>query len=227
MTYAVQDRKTRDENKVGDLVRVPIRRHHGAIFTLHSIVGRSGWIAGGFARWCCSPAESPAPADDVDVFFGDMKDLVAAQARLVSLGCRVTRDVSYFVELDVGTMLYGPKRLQLIKPLVDGRRAWGPTAQDVVRQIDITVCRVVILDPEHALADPSFEEDERDRVVVPVCINDPVAVMVHSLKYVAKGYSMRSPEIVSVFNNWTSQPGDYRLSMTNKGRSVDGYGEPE
>lgn len=248
MTYAVQDRKTRNENvernarRGGDPVKVPVRRGHGIILALNSLIrrepwsvgssafDRGGWIAGGFARWCCSPSDSPAPADDIDVFFADTGALRATQAHLERLGARVTREVSYFVELDTGDLLspLPPKRLQLIKPFVeDGARSWGPTIRDVVRQIDITVCRVAINSVEHALADPAFEDDERDRIVAPVCINDPVAVMVHSLKYVAKGYSMRSPEIVSVFNNWTSQPGDYRLSMTNKGRSVDGYGEPE
>lgn len=266
MPYAVPNRNTDspaasavapDHSNDRGLVRVNVRRGAPVLKALQPVLhGQNGWVAGGFARWCCSPHDAPTPAGDLDVFFGDEASLETVKAKLLKLGAFVTREVSYFVELDVsrvmsfrdGMSVEGMSRVpsvQLIKPFpgrstsepterlrvsdVNCDRSWGPTLGHVVRQIDITVCRVGLCDASVGWADQDFEKDEAERVVRPVCINNPISVMVHAMKYVARGYALRSPEIVGLFEDWSSRSEEYRskrVRPSKTGLGTDGYGEP-
>lgn len=193
------------------LVTVPVRRGMGLVDPLLRIINGKGWIAGGFARWCCSLSPEPAPPTDIDVFFGSYLDVLSTSDRLRELGAKIVKEVPYFVQLDVSDAFpgFGLPAVQLIKPnqRADGTVAWGPTKEDVVRQIDLTVCRVALDGPglSTATADPSFEDDELRKVLRFRRIKFPPAEMRHAFKYAAKGYTLSLTDATELLDDWAGR----------------------
>ena len=190
-----------------ELVKVQVRRGLGLVGPLLRVIEGKGWIAGGFARWCCSPNENPAPAADLDVFFGDEEGYLAVIEALGFMGAHATRTVPYLTQMNVERAFpgVGLPEIQLIRPIVNSERHWGPSKDDVVRQIDITVCRIALdgVGCATATADQRFLADESERKVCFVRINDPVSVIRHAFKYAAKGYRIQDRESMKLLNSWS------------------------
>lgn len=210
-------------------VTVPVRRGMGLVDPLLRIVNGKGWIAGGFARWCCSPSAELAPPADIDVFFATHLDVLNTSDRLLELGAKIVKEVPYFVQLDVSAAFpgFGLPAVQLIKPnqRADGTVAWGPTKEDVVRQIDLTVCRVALDGPglSTATADPSFEDDELRKVLKFRRIKFPPAEMRHAFKYAAKGYTLSLADATELLDDWAKRDPSEREALAHGDDSRGGY----
>ncbi len=190
------------------LVHVPMLRGRGMVSQLLELLDDRGWIAGGFARWCCSPHRDAAQPADLDVFFGTEEGFAGATADLLALGARATDDKPYFTQFDVSDAFAGVglPQIQCIKPFVSGAhsRTWGPGKDDVVRQIDITVCRIALdgLSSTTATADSTFLEDEGEQRIRVRLVNDPMSVSKHIIKYLRRGYTMTPEEMTSIYDKW-------------------------
>lgn len=213
-----------------DLVTVPVRRGMGLVEPLLRVVNGKGWIAGGFARWCCSPSAEIALPVDIDVFFADLSDVNVTVGKLKELGAKVVKEVPYFVQLDVSAAFpgFGLPAVQLVKPNVrpDGTAAWGPTKEDIVRQIDLTVCRVALdgLGRSTATADPLFETDELAKRIRFKCIKFPPAEMRHAFKYAAKGYTLSLTDASELLENWVQRDPEERIALShNSDNDRGGY----
>lgn len=210
------------------LVTVPVLRGMGLVEPLLRIVNGTGWIAGGFARWCCSPSPELAAPADVDVFFAEQCDVDSTTGKLKKLGAKVVKEVPYFVQLDVSAAFpgFGLPAVQLVKPNVrsDGTVAWGPTKEDVVRQIDLTVCRVALDGPglSTATADPLFETDELAKRLRFKCIKFPPAEMRHAFKYAAKGYMLSLTDATELLDDWAKRDPDERTALSQNSDDARG-----
>lgn len=214
------------------VVSVPALRGVEAVAPLLEVIDELGWVAGGFARWCCSPtpdrddASRIAPPGDLDVFFADEDAFWEASKRLVDLGACPTRQASYFLQLSVDAAFpgLGLPEVQLIHPFVDGERRWGPTKEDVVRQIDISVCRIALdgKGKSTATADSNFLEDESRRLIRFSRIDDPPAVFRHAFKYATKGYRVSDGETITLLEAWAKIEPPVREARVANGHR--GYG---
>lgn len=191
-----------------DLVKVQARRGLGLVGPLLQVIDGKGWVAGGFARWCCSPNENPAPTADLDVFFGSDEDYFAVVEALTLMGAHATRTMPYLTQMNVERAFpgVGLPEVQLIKPFIDGVRHWGPAKEDVVRQIDLSVCRIALDGSGYATAtaDQQFLADETDRRVRFVRINYAPAVIRHAFKYAVKGYKITDSESIKLLESWVA-----------------------
>lgn len=196
------------------LVTVPVIRGIGTVGPLLEVIEGKGWIAGGYARWCCSPEpdheqgrHAPvSPPGDLDVFFSDEPAFWETTRTLMDMGALPTRQASYLVQLTLTGVFpgLGLPEVQLVRPVVDGERHWGPTKEDVVRQIDLSVCRIALdgKGTSTATADAHFLEDEGNRRIRFERINDPPAVLRHAFKYAARGYRVTDTDTIALLESW-------------------------
>ncbi len=205
------------------LVTVPMLRGRGVVAPLLELLGGRGWIAGGFARWCCSPNKMTPPPGDLDVFFGDDDSFTRALADAIRLGAVITDEKSYFAQLDVSAAFpgVGLPHVQFIKPFVSGGRTWGPDKEDVVRQIDISVCRIALdgMSATTATADSTFLADESEQRIQIRLVNDPYSVTKHVIKYIRKGYAITPEEMTSIYDKWAEMDEAQRAARRASGHT--------
>lgn len=186
-----------------DWVPVPVRRGIRAIEPILQLCDRYGVaILGGYARYCCSPRDKPAPPGDVDIFpcgEGDGEAIFTGLYRgMLGAGftplCETRFSVT-FATPGTGRML-GVPNVQLIKPQVEGGFATCGSLRSVLGRFDFSVtCVGLGRDRRVGLAHRLFLADEaalRLRVMWPA---DPEASVRRAARYVRRGYGLEMGEL--------------------------------
>lgn len=182
---------------------------------LFEFIGDDAIICGGWARWCASTHKKPKLASDVDVYckseesFNKLRDAFAATGKMpvyAEKPVAITYDKAQ-------TMFPGCPRIQLIKPMVQGRVVTMGTASEILDNFDFSVVRACLLSPKEVLVDEHFAEDEENGVLRINNIHCPISTMYRVIKYIDKGYWIRPMEMVKLFVDWEERPEEYRTQL--------------
>jgi hypothetical protein len=184
------------------LAKIPVLRGFGEISALCSVAAEHGAVvAGGFARFCCSPSLEPGQPNDIDVFPPDAAAAKGVAAAVMERGFRKMHESAFSVSLrhsSPGMLLERPetarwattRTIQVIKPEAIAK-AYGidpSSAGDVIRSFDSPIVRVAILDHETALADERFWKSELSRDAVFEGMRSIGQLACRVVKYRKKGY---------------------------------------
>ncbi|MHA2064654.1 MAG: hypothetical protein ACXABY_09800 [Candidatus Thorarchaeota archaeon] len=167
-----------------------------------------GAICGGFARYCASPCEEPAPTADIDIYYFTVKEGVALGKVLRELGYKegkaksVVRPFYWGEEDDEDFNL--PIHLIPANSLqpVDGRKP--ASKEEVLTSYDFTVVQAALDGPYSAIVSKEFMDHEKRKVlyfntidIVRKARQRPNATAVRIYKYVDRGYAIGDPQLVN------------------------------
>jgi len=214
------------------LVQGKIRREKSTVRHIFNLLdGADCFIAGGFARYVCSPCPAPVLPGDIDLYCASESAFSQAQESLLRARLTQTHDTPFSVSFrDARSRLFRRFDLviQLVKPIKLGEIALFGGIESVAEGFDLSVLCVAIIDATTALQHPSFEEDEYHRRIVLLSIPCPYAAIYRISKYMAKGYRLPAVELTKLFATWDLKPDEYKTSvcalLEQHGMSA-GYGE--
>jgi hypothetical protein len=170
------------------------------------------YIAGGFARYCCSPLENPSKYKDIDIWMieDDLTKRNKLIRRLEETGFVKIRESVYAVELSDNTDI-----VQVINPRIDAMGDFQTFGEPeiVCTYFDFTITQCALTSEFFGIASKSFETDEFKKNLVIKCIRDPMSTMTRVLKYVKKGYFIDTDNLHKIFLSFNKQPGDYKLTL--------------
>lgn len=190
---------------------IPVRRGSVEMDPLLELCRMHGArVMGGFARFMCSPNETPARPSDVDVFpIGTMAECNAAFGRL----CDSFRSAGLVIRHESAVALtFAPgdrtssARIQLIRPVKRSNPLMPMSVLDVLDAFDFSVVRVAInADGRTATASPYFCADERTRTLRIEAISAPVGSLMRAIKFARKGYRLPADEAMKLLGCWGSE----------------------
>lgn len=198
-------------------IAVPILRDMHIVGPLIDMIGRDGFICGGFARYCCSPLPFPVVASDIDIYCYKEESFDVILKRFVAGGWEAGKETS----ASVSFTLKGFPKVQLIKPLQEGKIKFVGLPSEVLDNFDFTVARVAIVPEIGAIADEDFLEDEKAKRLVIKNIHCPVSEIYRIAKYVKKGYWIKIVELLKVFAEWEGRDQEYRDRLFGLATSED------
>lgn len=195
-------------------VEVPVLRTYTELSTLlYNVQERHGYICGGIVRWMCSPKYEPVPASDIDIYAVD-------QTHYLELKSYIENDLNaseyhenrmaHTYRQREGSVL---PRLQLIKPVEEGRVVSTGNFEDILRNFDFTVVRIGLMNDYVALADPMWRDDELNKRIRLRNIHCPISSTSRILKYTKKGYWCPPSEILRLFEDWDNRGDDYKANI--------------
>lgn len=200
-------------------VTVPVLRGITEIMPLLALSDNFGFvIAGGYARYCCSQTHNPEKAGDVDMFPLTQEACDKLRAHLV-----VDHNFTVKHENDLSISLDNPKegdiqwrfipRLQIIKPVVEGRVVTIGTVEDILNNFDFSVTRAALISYSEGLVDEDFVEDEKHKLLRLKNIHCPISSTLRCMKYSRKGYFLRATEALKLFSDWDAREVEYRTKL--------------
>jgi hypothetical protein len=205
------------KNQATTLVRGEIRRGKSTVRHLFSILdGADCFIAGGFARYVCSPCPAPVLPGDIDLYCASESAFSQAQESLLRAGLTQTHDTRFSVSFRDARRRWFRRFdlvIQLVKPITLGEIALYGGIESVAAGFDLSVLCVAIVDATTAFQHPSFEEDEYHRRIVLLSIPCPYAAIYRISKYMAKGYKLPAVELTKLFATWDLKPDEYKTSV--------------
>lgn len=160
-----------DEVNRHDATWVPgcIRRGEPVIRRIFDILGGAGcFIAGGFARYACSPHPSPVPAGDIDLYCLTPDAFEPARRALLKAGLTQTKDTTASLSFrDKRFFLFRKfnQVIQLAKPLTFGDITLFGEPVPVLSGADFSVTQVAIMNSGTVVQHRCFEDDELCRRV--------------------------------------------------------------
>ncbi len=176
-------------------VRVPVQRGWKTIKDLYEdIQPIGGYVCGGYARWMCAPIRPvPATPGDVDIYclneacFRNIKALFTYRRMKPSTKTKwaITYHNHGYPRL--------PLSIQLIRPA-----PYDTYITDPLNRFDFSICRAAVLDESEGIADWQFLKHEGDKHLAIRSFTPELAVM-RVAKYMQKGYSMGSMDLLRVF----------------------------
>lgn len=171
---------------------IPVYRiNPSAIDLIKALTPHDCYIAGGYARWACSPrSDSPLPTD-IDVVCPSEERFAAAKKTVLADGGIALRDTEFsftFSGYD------SPLKIQLLKTYR------GDSLEEAMSEIDFSVCRVALISLHDGLADRRFLQDERASRLRVVYIQEKTVVntFCRLLRYARKGYDISQADIFKV-----------------------------
>ncbi len=213
--------KEEEEKEVDNrppFMRVKIFRNRHIIADLFKIIGKDGFICGGFARYCCSPLPLPVPSDDIDIYCYTEESFKALNSRLEG-----NKDFKKGKESPASITFRkaGLPKIQLIKTLKTGHVVLQGTPEEVIGNFDFTIARVAIISARKAIADKDFLKHEKRHKLVIRNIHCPLAQVYRISKYVSKGYWISTLQVLHVFSDWENRDADYRQQLVDKLNTKD------
>lgn len=208
---------------VSEFIKIPARRGTNVIGPILNILEKTGGVcAGGYARYCASPLDDPAPASDIDIFTGNQETFVKVSLAFDVLGfTKVTETTLSVVFRD---QFEHSLPIQVIKPLnVAGINTTGSSSEDIIRTFDFSVTRVCFKDAQTLLADREFLAHETDRKLIVRAISDPLGVLSRIVKYIVKGYSIPQSELIKVLENYANLSPEDRAKYNLARMDADTY----
>jgi hypothetical protein len=199
------------------LVAGRIRRGESVVrHVFAALDGADCFIAGGFARYACSPHRTPVAADDIDIYCVTADAFEKAKIALVKAGLTQTKNTT-------ASLSFRDKRprwrrqlndvIQLVKPINLGDISLFGSVETVLSGADLSVLQVAIINPSTVLQYSSFEEDELRRQVIFNSIPCPVMAIYRLCKYSEKGYQIPATELIKVFEAWDAKPTGYKTAI--------------
>lgn len=199
-------------------VKLPIVRGFTEIYPLYCLCLQHGAvIAGGYARYCCSPIGNPAKPGDCDVFPKTEEANTAIVEQLKAWGFEVKYDNDMAVSLrpnaESKDKLAGYPEIQVIKPMVEGSIVTTGTTEEILSNFDFSITRAAIVSERECLVDEHFAEDEKDKLLRLLNIHCPISSMLRCCKYTNKGYRIRAGEALKLFIDWEGRDESYRATI--------------
>lgn len=204
-------------------ITVPLLRGFDQIRDIFDLIGNRGYICGGYARYCASERQTNNEAEDVDIFpttnessasilkdFQD-REFEIAHENHVSISLKLTEDEEKLKEVRLRWKM-APK-IQIIKPVVEGRILTIGSKEDILNNFDFTVVRALIVNPYHILVDEDFVEDEKHKLIRIKNIHCPISSTLRCMKYARKGYFMKPSQALALFKDWDERGEDYKKRM--------------
>ena len=182
---------------------------------LFDVIGDRAIVCGGWARYCASTAENIKPAADVDVYCtteGNFSAIAAEFAASGKMPVYSERAVAITYGKDQ-TLFPGCPRIQLIKPIVQGRVVTMGSSEEILDNFDFSVVRACLVSSREVLVDADFINDETNHVLRINNIHCPISTMYRVIKYIGKGYWIRPVELVKLFVDWEQRTPEYRLRL--------------
>jgi hypothetical protein len=226
------DDNTSEENK-NKFVPVEIRREKDFLaYLFNSIIQEDGFICGGYARYVCSdPGESGKreikPAADLDIYCFDEEAYKRIRSRMEKHGYSALRENDIAISMKIG--FDGFPAMQLIKPFTADRVNTSGTLEEVLSNFDFSVARCgifaefKIVEDENgmdvstailkAIADIDFPEDEKANRLRIKHIHCPIAEFYRMAKYMNKGFSVSTLEIIKTLQDWEERGDDYKTKI--------------
>jgi hypothetical protein len=208
---SVSDKPTSSVDRFDSIVPV---RELGTIKAIFNVLdGADVFICGGFARYACSPVKEPIRSGDIDIYskteadFDKAKELFRINNfSLVS----ETLAAANFRDDRIFTFNKIEAPIQLIKPVKQGDLVLTGSVEEIVSNFDFSISRVAIIDPKNAIVDPDFLEDETNKKLNIKHIHCPISSVFRIMKYNKKGYFIRIPEILKIFEDWIARDEKYK-----------------
>lgn len=232
------DGNTSEENK-NKFVPVEIRREKDFLeYLFNSIIQEDGFICGGYARYVCSdPGESGKreikPAADLDIYCFDEEAYKRIKSRMEKHGYSALRENDIAISMKIG--FDGFPAMQLIKPFTADRVNTSGTLEEVLSNFDFSVARCGIYSDKsvysetlpdekgiitskakrelRAIADIDFPEDEKVNRLRVKHIHCPIAEFYRIAKYMNKGFSVSTMEIIKTLQDWEERGDDYKTKI--------------
>jgi hypothetical protein len=160
---------------------------------LHSLQEHDCYIAGGYARWACSPRDDSPLPEDIDIICPSERKLRALETKLSADGANKGRETEFAITFRI----YPARDLQLLK------RFRGETIEECLDQVDFSVCRVAIIGMDSAVADRRFLGDEQQGKLTVVNLNTPTMpenAVFRLMRYARKGYDFTQEDVMKVIN---------------------------
>jgi len=177
---------------MGKWSEISVQRINPAVIDLMEMLSDHGChVAGGYARWACSPRnDSPLPSD-IDVICPSKEAFEGAKADAIIAGAVARKDTDFSFTF---RGYHCPLKIQLLKTYL------GRDLREAMSSIDFTVCRVALLNQHAALADRDFLSDERNSCLQVVAIEEQSVVntFCRMLRYARKGYDISQADIIRV-----------------------------
>lgn len=197
--------------------KIAIRRGFEDIEYLYdNITKLGGYICGGYARYCGSPADSVIRAGDIDIYCKDDKSFEDMKSWLSLEGFSNPYETNValtYNPLPDNWALWKRRTIQLIKAISTERNIMKGDPEKIISTFDFSIVRCLILDKDHILVDKDFEEDERKRKLRIKHIHCPISQVFRISKYCRKGYHINVTEVLKLFNDWDLRDDEYRNSI--------------
>jgi hypothetical protein len=209
------------------LIKTPLLRGFGNIEPVFNSLKSISYFAGGFARYCASPCPSPSSFSDVDIFPKSPEAFEVILDFLVSNGFDVkgenTRAIwfepRYFQDV------YVPS-LNVIKFTQIGHLKGFNTerieARELLESFDFTCVQAYILDKNTVMVSDKFLEDEGQKQLKFVSIQNPIKLWGRVLKYNREGYGISRHEVLKALKAWERFPqNEKRMAELDKDGPLD------
>ena len=200
---------------------------------LLDVIGSQGLICGGYARWACSPTQTPIPASDVDVYGYNDASIDNLKHTFKEMGLSIVHEnnisISYKRPEEPEHPFFACPTIQLIKPVVEGKVVSVGTVEDVLGNFDFTIVRVALMqngDKHTAIADADYIHDETKRILRIKNIHCPVSSTLRCMKYSRKGYFLPPTQVLNILYDWDNRSDTYKtrliefLFMANDGEGL-------
>lgn len=183
---------------------LPVLVHRGQDY-INEIFERVGFVylAGGFARWACSPHKEPIPFGDIDLAVANEDHFKMVDSKLKKWLDGPINDTP-----NARTYKFADTTLQLIKPFFK-----ADSLEGILDQIDFSVVRVGIKSATEAIADPNFKEDETNQVLRIKFLDNSLGSLQRIIKYSLKGYKIADVELIKLLDAWRNQPAIQRSTV--------------
>ena len=169
-------------------------------------------VLGGYVRYMCSQRRKPPLPNDVDVYCPNTESFewVKAECEYQKREIKHENDMSITYKLRDHDL---HPSLQLIKPMRKGSIISDGPIEEILESFDFTICRLGLIEPEWALGDESFIEDDKKRQIIIKNIHCPISSTLRAMKYAKKGYFLNTRECLKLFIDWEGRSEEYRLEI--------------
>lgn len=199
------------------MIQVEIINNKEILNKLFKIIDDLGFICGGFARVCVE-VDNKIPCNDIDIYCKSEESFNILKNRLLENGYVIKRESG--AALSYSYVFEGDYPIQLIKPISEGHtHITDEDIANILNNFDFTICRVGIYKKGNdlkAMCDDDFMRDSDAKELHIKDIHCPVAEIYRILKYLRKGFSIRTFEIIKVLTDWEQRPDEYKNNLINK-----------
>lgn len=144
-----------------DFVNIPILRGFDIINKIKFIFKYNGFIAGGFARWCCSPNSNPSKYNDIDIFSLNTDNYYKIKS-IFKKQYDIQENHDNKIEFTIDN-----NNIQLFKPTKDliCFNYNAQNAQEFIEYFDITISRIAITNTNNCISDKDFLYHEKNKII--------------------------------------------------------------
>jgi len=193
---------------------VTIQRYQDLIKNLFSnYIQDDGFICGGFARVCLEEKDFKE-CQDIDIYCKNVEAFERIRKRLLAESLHIESRTSD-IAISFKCAFTGKYPIQLIKPLNQGYvHTSDENIEEVLNNFDFTIVRagIYLLNDElKAICDENFFKDKNKLVIKN--IHCPIAEVYRIAKYVNKGFTISTLEVVKVLQDWENRPEKYKIDI--------------